>query len=330
LAQGVRNAIVTINNNDSDENPYTFNVRGTGLCVASSNTITPSSGPEGTIVTVTGINLSTASALFNGVPAVSVNHISSTLMEVTVPSGASTGNLEIIDSTGCTSVIPFTVIDNQIGSCEGGSALTEIFISEVTDATYGGLSYIELYNPTNANIDLSNYSIEIYINGNTDPLDTGKYKTQTLSGTILSNQTFVISTGYSGSFNCDSQPGGDSTYSNLNITTLGGINKEADKHDYIALLNSGSLIDEFGVFGDSDWMDTLHTTVSGDRGFDFRRKNTAPSFSDPFDDNDWDIIDWIGSGSGSCSTNSYSDIGVYDFSSGTPPSVDSGPTITSS
>jgi len=69
-------------------------------------------------------------------------------------------------------------------------------------------------------------------------------------------------------------------------------------------------------------MNTLHTTITGDRGFNFRRLNTAtPLPQSSFDDNNWNIIDWVGSGSGSCSSNDYSNIGIYDFSVGSPPSV---------
>ena len=334
IAIGTRTAVVHIFNNDDNtdgdtEEEYTFTIQGDGLCSTSSNTITPSSGPVGTVITVNGTNLSTATASFNGISA-TVNHISATEMEVIVPNGAVTGNLEIVDDQPCTSFIPFTVINSQISGCEGGSSLTEIFISEITDATYGGLTYIELYNPTSTNINLSNYSIDIYINGNTDSSNTNLYKSQPLNGTILANQTFVISTGYVAGFNCDSRPGGDASYNDFDSTTLGGINKKDNEHDYIALLNSGSLVDEFGVFGDSDWMDTLHTTVSGDRGFDFKRKNTATLFSGLFDDNDWDIIDWVGTGSTSCGANDYSDIGVYDFSTGTPPSITTQPIASSS
>ena len=333
VAIGTRTAFVHIFNNDDNtdgdtEEEYIFTIQGDGLCVAGSNTITPSSGPEGTIVTVTGTNLSSATASFNGVNA-TVNNILATEMEVIVPSGATTGNLEIVDDLTCTSLVPFTVIDNQISSCEGGSNLTELFISEVTDATYGSLTYVEIYNATGVNVDLSTYSISIYANGNTNP---GNASNQTLSGTLAPNSIYVLTMGVQPPLNSSlcSVSGGDGSLG-VSSLTLFGINKKDNEHDFIGLYESGVLVDAFGGFGDNVWMDTLHTTVTGDRGFNFRRLNTAtPLPQIAFDDNDWTIIDWAGSGSGSCSTNDYSNIGIYDFSTGTPPSVDSGPTIISS
>ena len=325
-ATGVRTADISISNNDSDENPYTFRVQGTGNCAANSITITPISGPENTIVTVTGINLSIATASFNSIPA-TVNNISATEMEVIVPVGASTGNLEITDDNGCPGSAPFTVIDNQIGSCEGGSALSELFISEVTDATYGSLTYIEIYNATGSNIDLTNYSIRIYSNGN-----TVSYSEQILSGIINSGDIFILTIGTFGVLGnalC-SVPGGDGLYGDLISNNLAGVNIGTGDDDFIGLYNSGVLIDAFGVFGDNDW--TSSTILTGNRGFNFRRLNSATSLpSNTFATSDWNIIDWVGSGSPSCeSTNDYSNIGVFDFSTGTPPSVATGPTINSS
>lgn len=326
IATGVRIADISIANNDSDENPYTFRVQGTGNCAASSITITPTSGPESTIVSVTGTNLSTATASFNGVSA-TVNNISATQMEVTVPVGATTGNLEITDDNGCPGSASFMVIDNQISSCEGGSSLGELFISEITDATYGSLTYIEIYNATGSDINLSSYSIRIYANGS-----TSAYTEQVLSGTINNGDTFVLTTGTFGVLGNSlcSTSGGDGTYGDLISNNLAGINIGTGDDDYVGLYNGTTLIDEFGVFGNDDW--TSSTILTGDRGFDFRRLNTAsPLPTTTFNTNQWNIIDWAGSGSSSCvNTNDYSDIGIYDFSTGTPPSVTSGPNINSS
>ncbi|WP_298893223.1 choice-of-anchor D domain-containing protein [uncultured Psychroserpens sp.] len=325
LAAGIRQADIIITNNDGDENPYNFRVQGTGNCVANAITLSPNSGPEGTIVTVTGTDLSTATATFNGLAA-TVNNISSTVMEVTVPNGALTGNLEITDDLGCPGNAAFTVIDTQIGTCEGGSALGELFISEVTDATYGSLTYIEIYNATGANVNLASYEVRVYANGS-----TSSFTSQTLSGTINAGDTFVLTTGTSGVLGSSlcATPGGDGSYGDLVSSTLAGVNVVNNEHDFIGLYNSGTLIDAFGEFGVDNWLNS--TSITGDRGFNFRRLNTAtPIPTTTFNTGDWNIIDWAGSGSATCvSTNDYSDIGVYDFSTGTPPLITAQPSLPS-
>jgi hypothetical protein len=316
--------------NDGDENPYTFTVTGNGLCVASSITGSPDSGPEGTIVTVTGTNLASATASFNGVTAV-VNNISVTEMEVTVPSGATTGNLEIVDSIGCPGSAPFTVIDSQISSCEGGAGTTptDLFISEITDATLGGIIYIELFNGTGTGINIDNYSIEVIYNGAATALAINTFDLE--NTTIADGDTYVIAVGRQTPVDntnaCTSLTGGSgelASSANAQFTN-GGINKKADEHDVIRLMHMGGVVDEFGVYQDIDWMDS--TIITGDRGFNFRRSNTATVLPDPTftlaELGNWEVIDWVGSGPSSCNSNDYSNIGLFDFSTGTAPTVNS-------
>ncbi|MBL0012572.1 MAG: hypothetical protein IPP30_02095 [Flavobacterium sp.] len=46
-----------------------------------------------------------------------------------------------------------------------GPIAQNLYISEITDANSGGLSYIEIYNGTGVTVDLSNYTLYIYLNG---------------------------------------------------------------------------------------------------------------------------------------------------------------------
>ncbi|WP_282030331.1 lamin tail domain-containing protein [Winogradskyella eximia] len=327
-AIGTRTAVIQIISNDADENPYTFTVTGEGLCFATGITATPTSGPVDTIVTVTGTDLLTATATFNGLAA-TVYNISATLMTVIVPAGATTGNLEITDSNGCPGSTPFTVIDSEISGCEGsgGTIPTDLFISEITDATYGGLSYVELFNGTGAPVNIDNYSIEVIANG--DPTAAAINIFDLENFTMPNGTTYVIAIGRQSPVTstnaCTSITGGSgelASSANAQFSS-GGINKKTNEHDVIRLVNTGTTIDEFGVYEDSDWMDS--TIITGDRGFNFRRSNTATVLPDPTftlaELGNWTVIDWVGSGTASCSGNDYSHIGIFDFSTGTPPIV---------
>ncbi|MBJ7882064.1 choice-of-anchor D domain-containing protein [Gelidibacter salicanalis] len=325
LSAGVRNATVSIENNDTDENPYTFAIRGTGRCIATSTAITPMSGPAGTIVTINGSNYGpSTSATINGIP-MAVTLINTKTIELPIPAGAATGNIRIVDGIGCMSMTPFTVIDSSIGGCEGSAVLSDLLISEVTDATAGGLSYIEIYNGTGATVALGNYTLGIYNNGAATATNTLKFNPVNLAH----NSTYTIAVGITNaptSGNTCPQIGGNGQLAQQK-NTLVGINKKDNEHDVLRLLKSNNtiVVDEFGVYMDKTWMDA--TIITGDRGFNFRRSNSASKLPNPnFNLADWNVIDWVGSGATSCNTNDYSNIGVFDFSGGASPTITLQPT----
>ncbi|MHA7841795.1 MAG: lamin tail domain-containing protein [Winogradskyella sp.] len=307
---GVKTAVIQIVSNDADENPYTFTVEGNAECIANAITATPNSGPINTVVTVTGTNLSTATASFNGLAA-TVNNISATVMEVTVPAGAISGNLEIIDDLGCPGSTPFTIINSEISSCEGssGTTPTDLFISEVTDANTGGLTYIEIYNGTGVTINLSNYSIQFFNNGNATQ-NGGLINLNNVN--LASGNTYTV--GVSAGSTCTGITGADGSLANQ--TGFGGVNFGVNSDDHIRLYDGTSHVDSWGTYLSNTWADALGI---GSEGVVFTRNNNAPNLPDPtFNIADWAHVDWT-----SCADNDYSDIGNYDFSTGTPPTVNS-------
>ncbi|HEY1593144.1 MAG TPA: IPT/TIG domain-containing protein [Solirubrobacteraceae bacterium] len=63
--------------------------------------LSPSSGPTGTVVTINGVGFNSTSAVkFNGTTASTVNHVSSTQLKATVPAGATTGPITVTNTTG--------------------------------------------------------------------------------------------------------------------------------------------------------------------------------------------------------------------------------------
>ncbi|MQP24441.1 choice-of-anchor D domain-containing protein [Flavobacterium sp. LMO8] len=199
-ASGLRSATLSIANNDSDENPYNFNIQGNGtVCSPSTSisSITPTSGPPGTVITINGTGFSSAtSVLFDSLLA-SFTVVSNTLMEVIVPNNASIGSIFIQDTGGCSlPLLTFSVIKEDDSSCEGTPATTDLIIYDIHDEKTGSGGFITLYNGTAAVVDLTNYSI--WRTSNHD--DGNEVDYATLTGTIAPGTLGIlkVSTGSCG------------------------------------------------------------------------------------------------------------------------------------
>ena len=300
LDQGIRKAILSVDNDDSDESPYTFLMQGTGKCGIAVSSITPFSGPEGTEITLTASvanTLTGATVTFNGVAAL-VIPISSTQIKVIVPAGAVSGTILTTNSFGCVATNYFTVVDSMIAACQGsGTARSQLFISEITDHGSGSHSYVEIFNATGAAINLLNYSVRIHNNGAATATST-----ITLPAFSLAHNTsYIVAFGLS---DATSNPGG--VMPNLTNGAIG-----ISDNDNIRLYdNNGTWLDLWG-----DTSGASFTIAS--RDYTYRRKNTGitvPSTT-------WNGNDWV-----EFSPVDYSDVGYYDFSTGTSPAVTLQPT----
>jgi len=171
-------------------NDFTFNGSVNSTCPSVVLTsVLPTNGPVGTEVTITAASgLTGATATFSGITAPIVS-TSATQLVVTVPAGATTGNLIVRNSVACASTpVAFTVINQDITSCEGNSSFSDIIISEIYDETSGSGGGIELFNPTAAAINLmtNDYRLRRYVDNtasNTE-LDFGSVSIPS-GGTIL-------------------------------------------------------------------------------------------------------------------------------------------------
>jgi hypothetical protein len=192
------------------------------------------------------------------------------------------------------------------------------------------VTYVEIYNGTGSNVQLNKYSLEIYSNGSA----TASGSVNLGPGNLPNNSTYVVAIGVTGLPDTSNTCSITGVNGQLADQTSGisGINKKDNEHDVIRLLKSSGtvIVDQFGVFQANSWMDA--TTITGDRGFNFRRLITASPLPNlgSFSLNDWNIIDWAGTGQNSCNTNDYSDIGFYDFSTASPPTISIQPLASSS
>ncbi|NNK73582.1 MAG: hypothetical protein HKO94_10355 [Flavobacteriaceae bacterium] len=278
---------------------------------------TPTEGPENTFVTITGTGFTAASTVFfNGASAV-IHSQTNTELVVIVPSGASSGVISINESAcNITTSSDFTLLNSVDANCEGGVSASELFISEITDSTYGSMTYVEIYNGTGAAVNLADYEIEITYNGNSNNTDI-----VTLSGTLANGDVHVIRTSTAG-YTC-AVPGGDGSYADQIANGLNGIDSAKNDSDCITLYKNSSPIDVWGDCTDKNWRENLGVSI-GNEGFDFRRLATATFPSMTFDLSDWTILDWAdGSSNTTCNENDYSDIG--NFASGFPPSITTNP-----
>ena len=270
------------------------------------SSLSPAAGIVGSQVTITASSgsLSGATAVFNGVTATTVSS-SATQLVVIVPTGATTGNLVITDVQPCAATTTFTVLPTPL-AC---GLLPELIISEVTDTNYGGLSYIEIYNGTGGTVNLSTYSLQFFSNGaSSSYATTGLGGVPAFSGNLANGSTYTVSTAPSASV-CNATTGSGSL-ANLQ-TNVNGINFGVGADDQIILYNGAVKIDSWGD-ATGNWSSSLGIGTSG---ADFRRNSNAATLpSTTYSNSDWTVIDWVGSGSGACGTNDYSDIGTYNYS----------------
>ena len=159
-----------------------------------------------------------------------------------------TGTIEVTAPIGAVSGLP-----------------SNLFISEVTDAATGSLTYVEIFNGTGTSVDLSNYKLKVYNNGGTTPnCDL------LLSGTLLNNSTNIVK------LSSDADIGGVTP--NQSFAGCGGVNTD----DNIRLTTSADV--EIDIWGR---IDGVSFTPLNQPGYTYRRNNTAsvPSLT-------WNAADW--------------------------------------
>lgn len=217
----------------------------------------PTSGPVGTIVTISGTNFSGATGVkFGSVSSVTYTVVNSTTIIAEVPTAALTGKITVLDASSCasSSSTDFTVL-NQSGNC---SSFNGLIISEVYDSDANNVFNVELYNPTTSSITLDGvYAIAIKAD------NTGAYvRTINLTGTVAANSVFTAALG-SSSQTC--------SYS-YNFTQGGsGINAL----DGVYLLESSAVLDV--------------TVAPNETGYTILRNTNASGPTATFNSADWTI-----------------------------------------
>uniref|UniRef100_UPI0025DADDCD Ig-like domain-containing protein n=1 Tax=Flavobacterium sp. TaxID=239 RepID=UPI0025DADDCD len=163
---------------------------------------------------------------------------------------------------------------------------TNLFISEVTDANSGSLTYVELYNGTGAAINLTNYKLKFYTWGS-PPVTANLSCDLPLNGIIANNSTNVIKVSNNANI--------AGIIPDQTFTSCGGVNN----NDNIRLTTASDV--EIDLWGPTDGSTF---TPSGQNGYTYRRLNTVIKPSLIWNPADWTAID----------PEDYSDIGSYQMS----------------
>lgn len=166
----------------------------------------------------------------------------------------------------------------------GGTVPNNLFISEVTDANSGSLTYVELYNGTGATIDLAGYKLRTFNNGSGTVAGGCD---NVLSGPIANNSTVVIK------LSTDANIPGITP--NLSFTSCFAVND----NDNIRLTTIGNvLVDIWGLTTNTSF------TPSGQAGYTFRRLANAT----PLPRTTWDAAQWT-----ALDPENYSNLGQYSL-----------------
>ncbi len=270
---------ISIPNNDTfgSESPYVLYFTGVGGCPTTTVAATPTSGPAGTEVLINasvGNFTNTSSVNFNGVVGTFVLN-TATQIKVTVPDGAVSGGINIVNTSNCVTVVPFTAI-SKTGTCTG---MNELIMTEIYDKTAGALAYIEVYNGTGAAINLSTYKIRRF--GDTASMQANNYQDYAFNGvpaltTIANNTvkygkisadpdtatpdfTYTVSTGinasdifhlYNGTTVVDVfvVPTASAGYTERRSLTTAGPNTSSNPADWSEIVSPGEVTTDLGLF----------------------------------------------------------------------------------
>jgi hypothetical protein len=239
----------------------------------------PTNGPIGTRVTISGSNFSNATSVtFNGVSATYFDIISASEIIAQVPEEGSTGPIRVADNLGCydNSASNFTLLSLS-GNCLG--IMSDIIISEAYDPASGNNHYIEIYNGTAASIDLNgsdDYSLRLLNKSSASDASPTVYNLD-ISGLIDMSSTAIYYAGSNGG---------------LSTIPAQGFNNGFNEYDEIQLLKNGTIIDK--------------VQFPNNVGYDYRRKNTVTGPNVAYFTTEWNRIE---------TGETTSDIGIFSVSS---------------
>lgn len=237
----------------------------------------PTSGPQGTMVTVNGSGFTDASGLeFGGVDITTFTVVNDSTLTFLVPATSASGKITItVDGCNRASdgIFTFLFHNNNCGGPSGGGIPpnADLFISNVYDASSGSLSYIEVFNGTLTSKALAPYTIRVRTGTATDT-------DYPMTGSLPSGGAYILRIGTSTS-SC-AEIGSDIID---NRPTAPGFNG----NDQIFLLKDGV---------DLDYAPNPNSIFAGgtgtaSAGFSQARKNTVTSPTTTYDPNEWLISD---------------------------------------
>jgi len=264
IITGTPNALVSYNVNGGA--PETITIGALGTVTLSMNLPT-----SNVTVTLTGVTLGICSNVINGQTGTVV------VTSIPVPVINVTQNPVCSNQTAAFTVT--SPVNNQL------NIPTNLFISEITDAQSGSLTYVEIYNGTGAPIDLANYRLKIYTS------TTGAPACNLLLSGILANNDVVV-------VKLSNSPNQGGIVPDLTFTTCAGVNN----NDSIVLTTSTDVeVDIWGVNG-------VVFTPAGGVGYNYRRNTNAVLPTMTWNPADWQVIDWTNTAP---NLPDYSNVGIY-------------------
>jgi endonuclease I len=156
-----------------------------------------------------------------------------------------------------------------------GETTSNLFISEYVEGSTGTNKYLEIYNGTGLSVDLANYDVQIYYNGN-----TSAGATISLTGTILHDDVFVIANSssdlwsgtpdlLSGSLSFNGNDAVVLRENGSNLDIIGQIGDASNLYDDRTLRRVASISGPTATYNASEWDDLAESYVDlGQHTFD--------------------------------------------------------------